>query len=81
VVVRHLGDHNLVTNARVAVVALIAQVLLVKSLKVAKPAIHAGFALHLKNAIHHVFAHASLNQIFLMMLLVKNLRRAFVQNF
>jgi hypothetical protein len=71
----------IVLHALVVVVVLIAQVLLDKFLKVEKPVIHVGFALHLKNAIHHVFAHASLNQIFQMMSLVKNSKRVFAQNF
>jgi hypothetical protein len=45
----------------------IGQELHVKFLKVVKSTIHAGFALHHKNAINRESVHVSLNQIFLKM--------------
>jgi hypothetical protein len=50
----------------------IAQVQVVRFLKVVKSAIHAGFALLRKNAINREFVHESLNQIFPKMSQVKS---------
>jgi hypothetical protein len=75
-----LHVHNLVRNAQLAEVALTALEQHVKFLKVVKSAIHAGFVPLHKNAINREFVHASSNQIFLRMSLVKNSRKVFVQS-
>jgi hypothetical protein len=79
VIVLHLGVllavallHLLEMNVQLAVEDLIALVRLVKSLKVVKSAIHAGFVPLRKNAINHEFVHVSLNLIFLKMSQVKS---------
>jgi hypothetical protein len=51
-----------------------------KFLKVVKSVIHAGFDLHHKNAINHVFVHEFSSQIFLKMSQEKSLKRAFAQS-
>jgi hypothetical protein len=80
-IAHHLLGHNLARNVLLVVDDLIAQVQRVKSLKVVKSVIHAGFVPLHKSAINHVFAPASLNQIFLKMLQVKSLKRVSAQNF
>jgi ABC-type enterochelin transport system ATPase subunit len=77
----HLRAHNHERNVLPVVDDLIAQVQRVKSLKVVKSAIHAGFVPPHKSAINHVFAPASLNQIFLKMSQVKSLRKVFAQSY
>jgi hypothetical protein len=77
---RHRG-RNLARNVQPVVDDLIAQVQRVKSLKVVKSLIHAGFVPPHKSAINHVFAPASLSQIFLKMSQVKNLKRVFAQSY
>jgi signal-transduction protein with cAMP-binding, CBS, and nucleotidyltransferase domain len=59
-------------NAQLVVAEQIAQELPVKSLKVAKSAIHAGFVLLLKSGINREFAQESLSQIFQKMSPVKS---------
>jgi hypothetical protein len=76
-----LRVRNLVKSVLPAEVVQTALVLRVKFLKVVKSAIHAGFVPLHKNAINREFVHASSNQIFLKMSLVKSLKRVFVQNF
>jgi hypothetical protein len=76
-----LHVRNLVKSVLPAEVVQTALVLRVKFLKVVKSAIHAGFVPLHKNAISREFVHASSNQIFLKMSLVKSLKRVFVQNF
>jgi hypothetical protein len=81
-VVHQLVVHQLVVLPRVhhpheksvqhEVAAQIVPVQVGKVLKVAKSAIHAGFAPHLKNATSLESVHESLSQIFLKMLLVKS---------
>jgi predicted transcriptional regulator len=70
------AHHHLVRNhernAPLVVDELIEQVHRVKSLKVVKSLIHAGFVLPHKSATNHVFVHASLNPIFLKMSQVKS---------
>jgi hypothetical protein len=77
----HLLVRNHARNVLLVVDDLIAQVLRVKSLKVVKLVIHAGFVPPHKSAISLVFAPASLNQIFLKMSQVKSLKRAFAQSY
>jgi hypothetical protein len=76
-----LRAHNLARNVLLVVDDLIAQVQHVKSLKVAKSSIHAGFAPPHKSAINHVFGPASLSQIFLKMSQGKSLRKVFAQSY
>jgi hypothetical protein len=80
-IAHHLLVHNHERNVLLVVDDLIAQVQRVKSLKVVKSAIHAGFAPLHKSAINHVFGPASLSQIFLKMSQVKSLKRAFAQSY
>jgi hypothetical protein len=80
-IAHHHRDHNLARNVLLVVDDLIAQVQRVKSLKVVKLVIHAGFAPPHKSAINHEFAPASLNQIFPKMSQVKSLKRAFAQSY
>jgi hypothetical protein len=80
-IAHHLLVRNLARSVLLVVADLIAQVQRVKSLKVVKSAIHAGFAPPHKSAINHVFGPASLNQIFLKMSQGKSLKRAFAQSY
>jgi hypothetical protein len=73
--------HNHARSVLLVEVDLIAQVQHVKSLKVVKSAIHAGFVPPPKSAINHVFVPASLSQIFPKMSQVKNLKRVFAQSY
>jgi hypothetical protein len=66
-IAHHLLVRNLARNVLLVVDDLIAQVQPVKSLKVVKSVIHAGFAPPHKSAISLVFVHVFLNQIFLKM--------------
>jgi hypothetical protein len=77
----HLLVRNHARNVLLVVDDLIAQVQRVKSLKVVKLVIHAGFAPPHKSAINRVFVPASLSQIFLKMSQVKSLKRAFAQSY
>jgi hypothetical protein len=76
VVLLRAHHHHLVRNHErnvlLVVDELIEQVQRVKSHKVVKSLIHAGFALPHKSATNHVFVHASLNPIFLKMSQVKS---------
>jgi hypothetical protein len=76
-----LHVHNLAKSVLPAEVVQTALAQHVKFLRVVKSAIHAGFVPLHKNAISREFVHASSNQIFLKMSLVKSLKRVFVQNF
>jgi hypothetical protein len=49
--------------------------------QVVKLLIHAVFDQHLLKEILHAFVHEFLNQIFQMILLVKNLKKAFAQSY
>jgi hypothetical protein len=77
---RHRG-RKLARNVLLVVDDLIAQVQRVKSLKVVKSVIHAGFVPPHKSAINHVFVPASLNQIFLKMSQGKSLKKVFAQSY
>jgi hypothetical protein len=77
----HLRAHNHARSVLLVEVDLIAQVQHVKSLKVVKSAIHAGFVPLHKNVTNQEFAHVSLSQIFPKMSQVKNLKRVFAQSY
>jgi len=77
----HLLVRNLARNVLLVGDDLIAQVQRVKSLKVVKSVIHAGFVPPHKSAINHVFVPASLNQIFLKMSQGKSLKKVFAQSY
>jgi hypothetical protein len=80
-IAHHLLVRNLARNVLLVVDDLIAQVQHVKSLKVVKSAIHAGFVPPHKSAISLVFVPASLSQIFLKMSQGKSLRKVFAQSY
>jgi hypothetical protein len=80
-IAHHLLVRNLARNVLLVVDDLIAQVQRVKSLKVVKSVIHAGFVPPHKSAISLVFVHVFLNQIFLKMSQVKSLRKVFAQSY
>jgi hypothetical protein len=77
----HLLVRNHARNVLLVADDLIAQVQRVKSLKVVKSVILAGFVQPHKSVISLVFAPASLSQIFLKMSQVKSLKRAFAQSY
>jgi hypothetical protein len=76
----HLLARNLAKIVQLVAVAMTALAQHVKFRRAVMSAIHAGFVQLHKNVINREFVHASLNQIFLKMLQVKNSRRAFAQS-
>jgi hypothetical protein len=74
-------DHNRARIDLHEVVAQIVRARLDKYLKAVKSVIHAGFGLRHKSGINHESDRASSSQIFQKMSQVKNLKRAYVQNY